>query len=201
MLKNYFRIMFEKQDDGNGGNPEPNTEPSKNEPNTEPTTESNSEPKDDKKFTQEELNGLLANEKKAAKAKILKDLGIEDPEKIKEIIKKQKAEEDANKSAVEKLNEKEKAIKEANDKLAEYEARDKAMDAGVDAKKAKEFIKLAMNIGEGDDIDSKIKSTIEKYPFYKEGSQPKDFGKKSGGTGKSSMETDAATVRKYMGLK
>lgn len=188
-MNKFLRIFYAEADDGNGGEPKPEIKPEV-KPNQDETS---------KTFTQDELNTLLANEKKSAKAKVLKELGVDDAETIKALLKKQKEDEDNNKTASEKLESQNKILEDANNELSEYKARDKAIELDVDPSKAKEFIKLAKNVGEGETIEDKIKDTLTKYPFYKSGVNPPKFGTKTGGK-PNTLDDDLATVKKYMNM-
>lgn len=167
----YLRLFLAPDDDGGGAQP----------PVPEPKPEPATEPEPLKTLTQDEVNKLIATEKRNAQAKILKELGIEgdDLTSTKEALKKYKEQQDAEKSEAEKLKEALDA-KEASEQTAKQEAlmaraELEAIKAGCPPDDAGALVKLALD-EEGENIADKIKSVMEKHPTWFKASKLDKFG-------------------------
>lgn len=113
---------------------------------TEPVVETKTE---EKTFTQEDVNNLVAKESKKAMEKLLKDLGVEDMKSAKEGLKKFKEIQDAQKSDYEKALETIEKLTKENDI---YKAE----------KKSLEEIDSIKSILKEKNIDEKYAKTIKK---------------------------------------
>ena len=113
---------------------------------TEPVVETKTE---EKTFTQEDVNNLVAKESKKAVEKLLKDLGVEDVKSAKEGLKKFKEIKDPQKSDYDKALETIEKLTKENDT---YKAE----------KKSREDIDSIKSILKEKQIDEKYAKTIKK---------------------------------------
>ncbi|PAB61326.1 phage scaffolding protein [Anaeromicrobium sediminis] len=139
---------------------------------------------DNKTYTQEELDKMLKKEKgkvkKFATDELLKELGIENTEALKSIIEAKKADDEKNKTDLEKLQEQLNNITKEKDAVAEKakttlitaEFKVKAIGEGLDVKQIDAALKLAdlseievKEDGAVEGIEDVIKKVIEDYPF------------------------------------
>jgi len=169
-MDKFLRLFFAPDDGTNP--PAPPADPPK-----EPTPE----PEPTKTLTQDEVNKLVAAEKRSAQAKILKELGIEgdDLTSTKEALKKYKEAQDADKSEAQKLKEALDA-KDASEQTAKQEAlmakaELEAIKAGCPADDAGALVKLALD-EEGETIADKIKTVMEKHPTWFKQAKLDKFG-------------------------
>jgi hypothetical protein len=126
----------------------------------------------EKKYTDDDINKIVASRKGEAVEKLLKDLGMSDAGTLKENLAKLKAFEDSQKTEVEKQTaaltakdaEAQAARKEADEARAEVEA----VRQGVNPDKAGKLVKLALAGGyEGATIADKVKAALEDFPEFK----------------------------------
>ena len=129
----------------------------------------------EKTFTQEELNNILASEKRKNISNVYKDLGFEKPEDAKAFIEKYKDVEEKKKDDLTKAQdrvaelEKEKATEAKKAKEAEYKF--KAIEEGCDAKNAADVVALAVSkMADDKDFDTALKEVKESYPIMFESS-------------------------------
>lgn len=129
----------------------------------------------EKTFTQEELNNILASEKRKNISNVYKDLGFEKPEDAKAFIEKYKDEEEKKKDDLTKAQdrvaelEKEKATEAKKAREAEYKF--KAIEEGCDAKNATDVVALAISkMTDDKDFDAALKEVKESYPIMFESS-------------------------------
>ena len=129
----------------------------------------------EKTFTQEELNSILASEKRKNISNVYKDLGFEKPEDAKAFIEKYKDEEEKKKDDLTKAQdrvaelEKEKATEAKKAREAEYKF--KAIEEGCDAKNATDVVALAISkMTDDKDFDAALKEVKESYPIMFESS-------------------------------
>lgn len=145
----------------------PNTvgEPTKVEPKAN-TVEPKEEPfatfKDEKSF----MSRVNREGKKQVK-QLLESLGLEDENALKEIMEQKKAEEEANKTELEKALEKIKFMEEDNAKLSHAqklnETKMKAIEMGVDTKKVDYLLKLV----DMDNAEESIATVLADMPEFK----------------------------------
>lgn len=123
----------------------------------------------EKKFTQEQLNSILASDKKKVQAALYKELGFDDEESAKEFITKYKEKEDANKSELEKATANNTALKselkESKNKVSMLENKFKALELGCNPDSAEDVVILAnAKVSDGKDFDTALNEVKEKFP-------------------------------------
>lgn len=133
----------------------------------------------DKTFTQDDVNNIVAKEVKKAQEKLLKQLGIDDFNSAKEGLQKFREWQDAQKTEAQKQAERLQQLEQRfNDVQKEKEnllAQLAAVKAGVHADFVEDVIVLAQRlVNEDTTIDDAIAKVIEKYPHFKEAPQQQD---------------------------
>jgi len=141
--------------DGNGGNGDPGAT---GDPGADPKT-----------FTQEEVNRMMAAEKRQGRASVLSELGY-DP-KDKEAIAKLKALIDGNKTEEQKKADKEQeltnAAAEANRRAEAAERKLQALSSGCDPAAVDDVMTLASSrVTEEVDFAKALEQVKEKYPNF-----------------------------------
>ncbi len=133
-----------------------------------------------KTFTQEELNSIIAAEKRKNSASVYKALGFDNPDDAKAFVEKYKEVEEKDKSELDKSSErvkeleKEKAAEEKRARKAEYKF--KAIESGCAAKDADDIVALAMSrVSDDKTFEEALKDVKESYPSL--------FNSSEGGTG------------------
>ena len=165
---------------------------------------------DEKKYSDKELNDISLKNSKKAEAKLLKDLGIDDVEKAKEILAKARAEEEANKSQDEKTMELTQARDEARIEAVNAKIENALLRKGVSETRIERAVRLIdkSNILDKDGkvdiskLNSEVEDTIKDFPelIAKNEEEKKVF--KIGGDGKEDTKPDEMSeMRKIMGLK
>lgn len=129
----------------------------------------NSGGSNDKTFTQEQVNSMIASEKRKNLSSVYKSLGFESEEAAKEFIEKYKQEEEKNKSDLVKAQEEakkaqaEKAAEAARAQDMQYKF--DAMEQGCDAKSAEDVVVLAKaKMSDDKDFATALKEVKEQYP-------------------------------------
>lgn len=150
------------------------------EPPTEPPAPA--EPPAGKTYTQEQLNSMMANEKRTARQALLKELGydIKDDKSFKETIKSIKTTLDAGKTQAQLDAEAkaaaETARNEAEARAAKLEMKVAALAAGVNPEFLDDIIVLAQSkVSETMTVDKVMEEFKTKYPSF--------FAEASGGSG------------------
>lgn len=151
-----------------------NTDPNAQDPNQE--TNPNNDPQggasggsDDKTFTQEQVNSMIAAEKRKNAASFYKGLGFDSEEAAKEFVGKYKDQEEKNKSELVKAQEK-AAQAEAERNAEKTKAQDlqykfDAIAEGCDAKAAEDVVVLAKaKMSDDKDFAAALKEVKEQYP-------------------------------------
>lgn len=138
--------------------------------------------KDEPKFTQEQVNGIVASEKKKNLAAAYKDLGFEDAESAKAFIEKYKQKEEDEKDDLQKEKEaREKAEKEKASKdneVALLQNKLTAIQKGCDPNSADDIVTLAMKrVNDDTNFEAALEEVKKQFPSMFEGSSDK------GGTG------------------
>ena len=134
----------------------------------------------EKTFTQEQVNSMIAAEKRKSLSSVYKTLGFESEEAAKEFVGKYKQEEEKNKSDLVKEQEKNKQL-EAEKKAEQAKAQDlqykfDAISEGADAKAAEDVVVLAKaKMSDEKDFATALKEVKEQYPAM--------FGQSSNGGG------------------
>lgn len=140
-------------------------------------------------FTQDEVNRMMAREKKQGRNAAYNDLGIDPNDSkamalIKAVLQSQKQDTDGESAAAN-----EAAVAEANHRAVVAEAKAQAMMLGIAPKFVDDAVALAMpKISEGEDAKSVLSELKSKYPIWKDASkndegEPGSTGQK--GTGSS----------------
>lgn len=124
-----------------------------------------------KTFTQEEVNRMMAEEKRQGRASVLKDLGVENEDSIKEILKRVKDQEDANSSELDKAKkalETEKLEKEKTAAKAQaLEQKLEAVSAGVLPEFLEDALAIArVKVTDKEDLATVLKGMKEKYGMF-----------------------------------
>ena len=122
-----------------------------------------------KTFTQEQVNSMIAAEKRKNLSSVYKGLGFESEEAAKEFVEKYKQEEEKNKSELVKEQEKNKQL-EAEKAAEATRAQDlqyrfDAISEGCDAKSAEDVVVLAKaKMSDDKDFAAALKEVKEQYP-------------------------------------
>lgn len=159
-------------------NPNPNPNPAPNPaPASNPNPTPEPSPAGGKSYTQEQLNAMMAAEKRTARQALLKELGftVEDDKSFKDTMAGIKQTLDANKTQAQKDAE---ARKLAEDNLAAAEARANQLNmkvsllsAGVQAQYLDDVITIAVSkVTESNPIEKVIEDLKQRYPMFFSGS-------------------------------
>lgn len=135
------------------------------------------EPKTEKTFTQEQVNGFVAKESKKAQEKFLKDLGFENFESAEQGLQQFKAYQESQKSESEKqtelLNNTTKELEQERNRTKHLEASLSAFKLGVNADSVEDVIALAERlVTEEKDIATAIGEVLAKYPHFGVNQEP-----------------------------
>lgn len=155
---------------------------------SENTEENENEKKNERTFSQAEVNKMMSKEKKQGRSGLLKELGFKSVDEAKAFYSKYKQQEDSSKSDEQKQNEVNEQNQELQNKLATAEAQVAAMKFGAKSEFVDDVITLALAKldDENDDLNeifSEIK-TKHSYMFVlNDEDGKKNAGKK--GTGGS----------------
>lgn len=123
----------------------------------------------EKTFTQEQVNSMIAAEKRKNLSSVYKSLGFDSEDAAKEFVGKYKQEEEKNKSDLVKEKEKNQQL-EAEKKAEAAKAQDlqykfDAMAEGCDAKAAADVVVLAKaKMSDDKDFATALKEVKEQYP-------------------------------------
>ncbi|WJQ02865.1 hypothetical protein QT236_12555 [Geobacillus stearothermophilus] len=175
-------LQFFADDDGGGdggqAGQEPNPMPAVDEgqgqqPQNPPKQD---QQPNDKTFTQDDVNNIVAKEVKKAQEKLLKQLGIDDFNSAKEGLQKFREWQDAQKTEAQKqaerlqqLEQQFNAVQQEKENLMAQLA---AVKAGVHADFVEDVIVLAQRlVNEDTTIDEAIQKVVEKYPHFKQAQQ------------------------------
>lgn len=188
MYRMFNRIHFQffAAPDGAGGSGEGNSQ--QNDPNQQGTqnNQQQNNQQQSTQYTQEQINTMMANEKRTARQALLKSLGIElkEGEKYEDAIKRVKGTLDAGKTQAqldaEAKTKAEGERDEANKKVSALETKVAALSAGVKPESLDDVITLAQaQVFAGKTLEDALKELKEKYPVL--------FGEsdKNNGTGNS----------------
>lgn len=173
MYRMFNRIHFQffAAPDGSGGSGEGN--PQQNDPNQQGTQNNQQQNTHQQgtQYTQEQINTMMANEKRTARQALLKSLGIElkEGEKYEDAIKRVKRTLDAGKTQAqldaEAKTKAEGERDEANKKVSSLETKVAALSAGVKPESLDDVITLAQaQVLAGKTLEDALKNLKEKYP-------------------------------------
>lgn len=135
-----------------------------------------------KTFTQEDINRIAAKEKAEGRRALLKELGIEDTEDSRNAIKNYLAQQESQKSDLQKANERaskaEKAQADAEANALAIQRKYDALAAGAKADTIDDLMALASTkINDKTDFKSALEQVKKAYPvFFNESSQTGTVG-------------------------
>lgn len=135
-----------------------------------------------KTFTQEDINRIAAKEKAEGRRALLKELGIEDTEDSLNAIKNYLAQQDSQKSDLQKANERaskaEKAQADAEANALAIQRKYDALAAGAKADTIDDLMALASTkVNDKTDFKSALEQVKKAYPvFFNEASQTGTVG-------------------------
>lgn len=142
----------------------------------------------DKTFTQDQVNSMIAADKRKTTSSIYKGLGFESEEQAKEFIEKYKQQEENNKSDLAKAQEKAQQL-EAEKRAETLKAQDlqykfDAMAAGCSAESANDVVVLAKaKVDDNKDFAAALEEVKKQYPAMF--GQTDNSGESTGGGGTS----------------
>ncbi len=186
-----------------------NVDDSKKDDATQKTDKGKEPKKEEKKYSDKELNDIsLKNEQKAL-AKQLKDLGIDDVEKAKAILAKAREEEEASKSVDEKTQEAIKRAEKATIDAINAKIENALLRKNVKDEKITRAIRLVdkKNILDKDGsldeskLNTEIEELLKDFPELITKKEEKQKGFKIGDDGKEESKDELDEMRKIMGLK
>ncbi|MED4904117.1 hypothetical protein [Parageobacillus thermoglucosidasius] len=142
----------------------------------------------DKTFTQDDVNNIVAKEVKKAQEKLLKQLGIDDFNSAKEGLQKfrewqesQKTEQQKQAERLQQLEQQFQTVQQEKEALAAQLA---AVKAGVHADYVEDVVVLAQRLVNDDTtMEEAIAKVLEKYPHFKEAQQQQESPKPQFSTG------------------
>lgn len=141
----------------------------------------------EKTFTQEQVNSMIAAEKRKNQSSMYKNLGFESEEAAKQFVEKYKGEEEKNKSDLvkaqeaQKKAEAEKAAETARAQDLQYKF--DAIAEGCDTKSAEDVVVLAKaKMSDDKDFATALKEVKESYPAMFGQTESNGGGTGGGGT-------------------
>ena len=171
----------------NQNNPASNQASAQTQNQNSGSTQSQETPAGGKSYTQEQLNAMMAAEKRTARQALLKELGftVEDDKSFKDTMAGIKKTLDADKTQAQKDAE---ARKLAEDNLAAAEARANQLNmkvsllsAGVQAQYLDDAITIAASkVTESNPIEKVVEDLKQRYPMFFSGSSSSASGTGSG---------------------
>lgn len=170
--KNFISFQFFAED-GTGGSGEQNQQNNQNQQqNTQQqNNQQNNQNQQGTQYTQEQINTMMANEKRTARQALLKALGIElkDGEKYEEALKRVKTTLDAGKTQAqldaEAKTKAEGERDEANKKVSTLETKVAALSAGVKPEALDDVITLTQaKVLSGKTTEQALKELKAAYP-------------------------------------
>mgnify|MGYP001197125342 CR=1 FL=1 len=204
-MKLPFSLDLQFFADGDGGDQQGDQEPDNNpgdQDNPGGTGEPDNQP-EEKTFTQEDVNNIVAKEAKKAQEKLLKKLGIDDFDNAKEGLKKFKEWQDSQKTEQEKQQELLDNLSKEKESLssenANLKAQLSALKQGVNADSVEDVVALAERlVNDETTIDDAIKQVVEKYPHFADSAEEKQQDKPTFSTGqhqkKGNLDAFAKTL-------
>ena len=171
-----FKMLMKMDTEGSGGGAGGNEPPAGGEGGNGGSEGGSN----DKTFTQEQVNSMIAAEKRKNLSSVYKGLGFESEEAAKQFVEKYKQEEEKNKSDLVKAQEEakkaqeEKAAEAARAQDLQYKF--DAIAEGCDTKSAEDVVVLAKaKMSDDKDFAAALKEVKEQYPAM--------FGQSAGGGG------------------
>lgn len=184
-------LQFFSADPGGGtGDPAPEQTGGQEPPSNDPQQQGTGDPTppEEKTFTQEDVNNLIAKETRKQQEKILKQLGIDNFDNAREGMKQfnewresQKTEQEKQAEMLKNLETEKGTLSEENTSL---KAQLSAVKAGVNADSVEDVVTLAKNLVNDDvDMDAAIGKVLEKYPHFGQQQEPEEVKKPTFTTG------------------
>ncbi len=170
--KSFISFQFFAEPDTGGSGGQQNTQdPSNQNQQNQNNQQQNSQNQQGTQYTQEQINNMMANEKRTARQALLKSLGIElkDGEKYEDAIKRIKGTLDAGKTQAqldaEAKTKAEGERDEANKKVSALETKVAALSAGVKPEALDDVITLTQaKVLSGKTTDQALKELKTAYP-------------------------------------
>jgi len=176
---------LDEKDELNGNDEGQNKDENNDENGNQDSGETgNNDSGKERTFTQEEVNRMMAKEKRQGKSSVYKELGIDPNDKkslamIKALVNSQKDDDENDQNSTSELD-------EANHRAMVAEAKAEAMMIGILPKYVEDVVSLALpKVTEEKDLKSVMKELKAKYPIWvkPDDSDPNNKGKT--GTGSS----------------
>lgn len=170
--KNFISFQFFAEPDaGNSGGQQNTQDPNNQNQQNQNNQQQNSQNQQSTQYTQEQLNTMMANEKRTARQALLKSLGIElkDGEKYEDAIRRIKGTLDAGKTQAqldaEAKTKAEGERDEANKKVSALETKVAALSAGVKPEALDDVITLTQaKVLAGKTTEQALKELKAAYP-------------------------------------
>ena len=165
--------------------------------------------KEEKKYSDKEVNDISTKNVSKALAKQLKDLGIEDIEKAKSILAKAKADEKASKSQDEKTKELTEKYDKARLEAINSKIENALLKKGVSESKVERAVRLIdkANILDNDGsidiskLSTEIEATLSDFPELITKKEEEKKGFKIGGDGKEDKKDQSEQLANIFGNK
>lgn len=165
--------------------------------------------KEEKKYSDKEVNDISTKNVSKALAKQLKDLGIEDIEKAKSILAKAKADEEASKSQDEKTKELTEKYDKARLEAINSKIENALLKKGVSESKVERAVRLIdkANILDNDGsidiskLSTEIEATLSDFPELITKKEEEKKGFKIGGDGKEDKKDQSEQLANIFGNK
>jgi hypothetical protein len=156
------------------------------------------------KYTDSQVNDLIAKNTAKEVGKMLKDAGLEASGNVKQDLAAFKAWKESQMSESEKANARAKELETANAEAIaradRAEAKAEALARGVPADKADKVVKLATSgVYEGENVAAKIEAVLAEFPDYIAKNGPV-FGMQTRTEGASAQDTAMQAALKAAGL-
>lgn len=154
------------------------------------------------KYTDKQLNDLIAKNSGKELKKTLEAYGLKSPEEIAELVKLKQSQMSESEKNAARIAELESAHKTAQDRADAADAKVEAIAKGVPADKAAKVVKLAMSGDyEGDSVADKIGKVLAEFPEFIAKQGGSDFGGKTNGQTPNADDELRKKMREAAGLK
>jgi hypothetical protein len=162
------------------------------------------EQKPEPKYTDAQLNDLIAKEasKREAKARteLMEKLGVKTPEELDALKKLREEKMTESEKAAAAIKEKDDALVKAKEEADNARAEAEAMKRGVPADRLARFVKMARTF-DGETMAEKIEAAIKEFPeFAAKSATGGNVGKETSHETQSEEEKLLALARKQVGL-
>lgn len=154
------------------------------------------------KYTDKQLNDLIAKNSGKELKKTLDAYGLKSPEEIAELVKLKQSQMSESEKTAARIAELEASHKSAQDRADAADAKVEAIAKGVPADKAAKVVKLAMSGDyEGDSVADKIGKVLAEFPEFIAKQSGADFGGKTDGQTPNADDELRKKMRAVAGLK